>query len=178
MPSLHDTKCPTCGTEKGPCSYDNGYPLYHDSRRKLAYPVKYDSPCIECNDLKRILDAAADTDRGWVPGISGKPKSKRPKAYREMFDQRKDQARKARENYEFHQRWKHHDVGSRVEQILPQTAAEIKISLSKPSVSDPSREGVVTAIGYLNGKQTVAVTFDDGTFSAPNSYADEFRKLD
>jgi hypothetical protein len=178
MASLHDTKCPTCGIDKGPCFYDNGYPLYHDSRRKLAYPVQYDSPCSECNDLKRILDAAEDAKRSWTPGISGKPKSKRPKAYREMFEQNEDHAKKARENYEFHQRWKHHDVGTRVERIIPQTPEEMRISLSKPRVSDPSKEGVVTATGYLNGKQTVAVTFDDGTFSASKSYADEFRKLD
>jgi hypothetical protein len=176
MPSLHDTKCPTCGVEKGPCFYDNGYPLYHDSRRKLAYPVKYDSPCSECNNLKRMLDAAADADREWVLGISGKAKSRRPKAYREMLEQRKDDAKKAREKYEFHRQWQHHDVGTRVERI-PQTLGEIKLSLSKARVSDSSKEGVVSAMGYLNGKQTVGVTFDDGTFSASNSYADEFRKL-
>lgn len=62
--------------------------------------------------------------------------------------------------------------------IIPQTPEEIRISLSKARVSDPSKQGVVTATGYLNGKQTVAVTFDDGTFSASESYADEFRKLD
>ena len=55
---------------------------------------------------------------------------------------------------------------------------EMRIGLSKPRVSDPSKEGVVTATGYLNGKQTVTVTFDDGTVSASKSYADEFRKLD
>jgi hypothetical protein len=176
MPSLHDTRCPTCGVEKEPCLYDNGYPLYHESRRKLAYPVGYDSPCGECNELKRILDAAEDAKRSWVPGISGKPKSKRPKAYREMFERSEDHAKKAREDYEFHQQWRHHDVGTRVE-LIPRTAEEIRISLSKLRVRDPSKEGVVTATGYLNGKQTVVVTFDDGTSGAPNSYADEFRKL-
>jgi len=95
-----------------------------------------------------------------------------------MFKQNEDDGKKARDNYEFHQRWKHHDVGTRVERIIPQTPEEMRIGLSKPRVSDPSKEGVVTATGYLNGKQTVTVTFDDGTVSASKSYADEFRKLD
>jgi hypothetical protein len=128
--------------------------------------------------LKRTLDAAEDAKRSWIPGVSGKPKSKRPKAYREMFDQNEHDAKKARDNYEFHQRWRHHDLGTRVERIIAQTPEEMTISLSKPRVSDPSKEGVVTAVGYLNGKQTVTVAFDDGTVSAAESYADEFRKLD
>lgn len=40
--------------------------------------------------------------------------------------------------------------------------------------SEDNKKGEVTGIGSLYGQQTVSVTFDDGTFSASNSYASEF----
>lgn len=40
---------------------------------------------------------------------------------------------------------------------------------------EDSKRGEVTGIGSLYEQQTVSVTFDDGTFSASNSYASEFQ---
>ena len=50
--------------------------------------------------------------------------------------------------------------------------------LTEPPTSDPPAKGTLIEVGYLNGKQTVIVKFDDGgIFSAPSAYADQFRKL-
>jgi acetyl-CoA carboxylase carboxyltransferase component len=123
------------------------------------------------------MDDACDTERQHVFGYVGKPKSKWAKADREMVERTEANAGRARESYEFHQTWEHHDVGTRVERIVPETLEEMRNQSFETEDKRPSKKGVVTATGHLNGKQTVAVTFDDGTFGASNSYADEFRKL-
>jgi len=84
---------PTCGVEKEPCLYDNGYPLYM-SLVGNWHTLLGTFTLRRVHELKRILDAAEDAKRSWVPGISGKPKSKRPKAYREMFERSEDHAKK------------------------------------------------------------------------------------
>ena len=84
------------------------------------------------------------------------------------------EAKRAGTDLQFHKVWEHHDAGTRVERIDGRTLAEM---LTGPPTSDPSQLGTVIEVGYLNGKQTVIVKFDDGTFSAPSAYADQFRKL-
>jgi hypothetical protein len=168
-------KCPSCGAEPGqPCVTEAGIGYYCQTRIRSANPRKYDSPCEKCNALQKAADDSGDQSRAHVFGQVGKPKSRWPKALREMTRQNEAEAKKTGTDLQFHKAWEHHDVGTRVERINERTLAEM---LTKPSTGDPSQQGKVIEVGYLNGKQIVVVKFDDGTFSAPNAYADEFRKL-
>ncbi|MGO9649716.1 MAG: hypothetical protein ACLPOO_16875 [Terriglobales bacterium] len=76
----------------------------------------------------------------------------------------------------FHKVWEHHEIGTRVELVGGRALAEM-LAESR-TTTDPSKQGTVVSVGYLNGKQTVAVRFDNGTLSASNAYADEFKKLE
>jgi len=169
------SKCPSCGAEPGqPCVTEAGIGYYCQTRIRSANPRKDDSPCEKCNALQKAADDAGHQARAHVFGQVGKPKSRWPKALRETTRQNEAEAKKAGTDLQFHKVWEHHDAGTRVERIDGRALAEM---LTEPPTSDPSQLGTVIEVGYLNGKQTVIVKFDDGTFSAPNSYADQFRKL-
>jgi hypothetical protein len=169
------SKCPSCGAEPGqPCVTEAGVGFYCETRIRSANPREYDSPCEKCNALQKAADDAGHQARAHVFGQVGRPKSRWPKALREMKRQNEDEAKRAGTDLQFHKAWEHHDAGTRVERINGRALAEM---LTEPPTSDPSQLGTVIEVGYLNGKQTVRVKFDDGTFSAPSSYADQFRKL-
>jgi len=167
--------CPSCGAAPGrPCVTEAGSSYYCQSRIRAANPRHYDSPCHQCNELQKRADDAGDASRAHVFGVVGKPRSRWPKALREMAKDNETAAKNAGASLEFHKLWEHHDVGVRVERIDGRGLAEM---LMQPAKRDPSKRGTVVAVGYLNGKQTVSVKFDDGTFSVSSAYADEFRKL-
>jgi hypothetical protein len=169
-------KCPSCGAEPGqPCLVDAGMSLFHQSRIRAANPRHYDSPCQKCNELQKRVDDAGDTARAHVFGQTAKPKSRWPKALREMVKENDANVRNTGEALHFHKAREHHEIGTRVEKIGARTLAEML--RESRNARDPSEQGTVVGVGYLNGKQTVAVKFDNETFSASNAYADEFRKL-
>jgi hypothetical protein len=168
-------KCPSCGAEPGqPCITKAGVPYYCRSRIRAANPRTYDSLCEKCNELQKTADDAGDQKRAHVFGQVGTPKSGSPNALGQMVRENQADAKKAGDALKFHKLWEHHDVGTRVELIGGRTSAEM---LAPQPKTDLSKQGTVIEVGHLNGKQTVTVKFDDGSLSAPNAYADEFRKL-
>ena len=135
-------KCPSCGAEPGhPCLVDGGMSLFHQSRIRAANPRNYDSPCQKCNELQKRADDAGDQQRAHVFGVVGRPRSRWPKALRQMARDNETAAKDAGASLQFHKLWEHHDVGARVERADGRSLVEMP---TQPARGDPSKQGTVT----------------------------------
>lgn len=103
MASVTNTKCPSCGVEDGPCTFQNGMPMYHVERQKAAYPTTYEFPdCAECRTLKDAQVNAEYNVRSFQPPDPRKSRSRWPQAYKAEMDRIERHANLARAAYELH----------------------------------------------------------------------------
>lgn len=104
MASVIEIKCPSCGVENGPCSVENGIPMFHHARKLAAYPTTYEHPeCEECRKLKDWMVSAESSFRSCRPDYgTTKPKSRWPKAWKDELYTRENAANLARAKYELH----------------------------------------------------------------------------
>jgi hypothetical protein len=104
MPSVREIKCPSCGAENGPCLVQNGQEMYHEERKKAAYPTTYEHPeCEECRQLKDRMVNAEYSVRSFGPTLwGGAPESKWGKSYKDEFHRLELAANEARAKYEVH----------------------------------------------------------------------------
>lgn len=104
MPSVQEIKCPSCGAENGPCLIQNGQHMYHEERKRAAYPTTYEHPeCDECRQLKdRMVNAEYSVGSFGPTLCGGQPKSKWGKAYKDEFRNQELAANEARAQYELH----------------------------------------------------------------------------
>src|SRR5882757_1159883 len=101
MPSLRDTKCPSCGVESGPC---NARGQYHQERVMAANPTRYEYPdCEECRKLKDAMVSARNSLAACRPDYGEtRPKSRWPKESREEQYRQEQGAKLTRARYELH----------------------------------------------------------------------------
>lgn len=112
MPSIREIKCPSCGAENGPCLVVKGQEMYHEERKRAAYPTTYEHPeCEECRKLKdRMVRAEYSVTAFGSTFCGGEPKSKWSKGYKDEFRNQELEAREARAEYEVHLGTVHKDV--------------------------------------------------------------------
>jgi hypothetical protein len=113
MASIREIKCPSCGAENGPCLVVNGQEMYHEERKRAAYPTTYEHPdCAECRQLKdRMVRAEYGVTAFGPTFCGGKPKSKWSKGFKDEFRNRELAANEARAEYEYHLGTVHKDEG-------------------------------------------------------------------
>jgi hypothetical protein len=103
VPSVLETKCPSCGVENGPCIVENGIPKFHIARQRLAYPTSYEHPeCAECKKLKDEMVYARDSVRTFQPPDPRKSRSRWPRAYQDEMYRLELSANESKAEFELH----------------------------------------------------------------------------